>query len=96
MKISDFTSSDIVLQNTKLPDARQYSNSFRLERPDDGGSAIHHPTAGGRGGGTQGGRAEGAGPLPPHLQHLQGDEEGGAPLWQGGQGGQGVCAGVCQ
>ena len=68
----------------------------KLNQPNDGGAAIHHPAAGGRGGGAQGGGAEGAGPLPPHLQHLQGDEEGCAPLGQGGQGGQGVRAGVCQ
>ena len=65
-------------------------------KPNDGGPAIHHPTAGGGGRGAKGGGAEGAGQVPPHLQHLQGDEEGGAPLGQGGQRGQGVRAGVCQ
>ena len=65
---------------------------FRLN-----GGSVHHSAAGeggGGGGGPEGGRAEGAGQVPPDLQHQQGDEEGGASLWQGGQGGEGVRAGV--
>ena len=61
------------------------------------GRSVHYSAGPGRGGGgrPQGRGVEGAGQVPAYLQHLQGHEEGRAPVWQSGQGGQGVCAGMC-